>query len=383
MRKLLWSVILFSLPMLAFADATAPTDEITTTHPPMHQYTLYGTTITAYADGSYNYLSREHTFTSGVNDRLYDLTQNGLTLQQAVLSISRQPTDGWGFLFNPLIGRDAHTTAAFGMNPLFNQNDVAIDLVQAYLQYGIHKVTVIAGKFSSLAGYEAIFSIQNANFSHTYINQFAEPGTVTGIRATYAATDKLNLIMGINDGWDNIRDWSRRKTIELSAAYTDPKYSLSGEIYNGQERATPFTAVGPEGIRTLFDIYGSYNITDKLTLAGCADYATQSNAFQGNGNLAGVDWYGVSAYVLYQFNDRWRAALRGDAFNDPNGFASGVDQNLRDITLTVGYQMFKHFELRAEGRGDISNKNSFQNNSNGSSTSHTMQSLAIEGLLSL
>lgn len=352
----------------------------TSTHPPTPQYTINGLTLYGYAAGSYNNLSRLPTFSSGVNDRLFDLDPNGFTLQQAAITATVQPDEGWGFLLNPLLGRDANTTYSYGMRPLFDSQNLALDLVQAYLSVTHKSLTVIGGKFQSIVGYESFFTVSNVTFSNSFIDQFCEPGTVTGLRGTWAATNKLNLILGADNGWDNITDWSRRKTIEAGFAYTDPNYTLSMGMYNGQERATPFTNTGPEGIRTLFDLVASINATDKLTFAANYDYFTQNNAVLASGDLGRARTQGLAAYLLYQFSDKWRTALRGEWFADPTGFSTGVPQSLREFTATLGYQMFKYFELRAEARHDISNTNSFQYKS-GDALSNNMTQFALEGIV--
>ena len=75
--------------------------------------------FSGYLDTSYNYLLRKNTFTSGIDDRLYDLEQNGFTLQQAAFTLAKQPTQGWGALLNVVAGRDANELAAYGWDPYF------------------------------------------------------------------------------------------------------------------------------------------------------------------------------------------------------------------------------------------------------------------------
>src|SRR3990167_8127032 len=79
--------------------------------------TLKGFTFSGYVDGSYNYLLRSNRFVSGVDDREYDLEPNGFTLQQAAITIAREPSHGLGGLFNVIAGRDANVIAPTGMNP--------------------------------------------------------------------------------------------------------------------------------------------------------------------------------------------------------------------------------------------------------------------------
>ncbi len=55
----------------------------------------------------------------------------------------------------------------------------------------------------TLAGAEVINPSQNTNFSRGLLFTDLEPLTHTGFRATYAVTDTVNVILGLNNGWNN------------------------------------------------------------------------------------------------------------------------------------------------------------------------------------
>ena len=336
--------------------------------------------VTGYLDGSYNHLIRNK-FTSGSFDRVFDLVPNGFTLQQAATTLAYQPSQGFGALLNLIAGHDASLIAPYGLNPSsqFDSQTFAVDLTQAYLQYVKGPVTLMGGIFLTLVGVEQIDPTQNANFSRSILF-YNTPDTHTGVRGIYAVNDKLTLTLGVNDGWDNIRDWSRRKTIEFGMSYTvNPMFSFSLQGYNGQERATPRTAFGPEGTRSLIDFIATLNATDKLTLIVNTDYGCQSTATLPTGGLGSAVWYGIAGYANYKFNEKWRTSLRGEYFNDPNGFRTGVMQNWRELTLTIGYIPLKNLEVRAEARHDFSNTNSFLNSNNITASNNT-QSYALEAV---
>ncbi len=380
MNRTLYSLMsgLLAIPCIAFADK--PLADLPG-HPPTPQYVIAGLNVSGYIAGSYNYLSQSQFFTSGVLDRQYDLNPNGFTLQQANLTIAKQPEQGWGALLDVILGRDAYKNQSYGMDPALDSQNAGLGIDQLFLQYAFHSVTVIAGKYFSLAGYESSLVPQDPDFSGSLIATFSEPTTVTGIRTTYAVDEKLSVIAGLNNGWDSIRDWSRRKTLELGTIYTVDKYTLSTSWYNGQERANgDFTNTGPTGIRNLVDLIATLHVTDKLSLTANYDFVSQNNALLPNGNYGSAVWQGIAGYIEYQWNEKWRTTLRGEYFNDRNGFATGVPQSLKEATVTVGYLVMKHFELRAETRRDVSNTNSFQGK-NGESTSNNMQSVALEGVV--
>ena len=49
---------------------------------------------------------------------------------------------------------------------------------------------------------------------------YAIPFTHTGIRAGYQLTDSLAGYLGINNGWDNVKDNNRGKSVEASLGWT-------------------------------------------------------------------------------------------------------------------------------------------------------------------
>lgn len=334
--------------------------------------------ISGYIDGSYNYLVNSNEFTSGIHDRVFDINENGFTLQQASLTLAYQPKQGFGALFNPMIGRDTYTFSPYGWDPDYGSQWVGFAIPQAYLQYAWNSFTLMAGNFLEIAGAESLQPIINTNFSRGILYGYAEPFTVTGLRGTYVVNDKLTLIGGINNGWDNIRDWSRSKTIEWGLAYTlNSIFSFSLQGYTGQERATPAKDFGPEGTRNLIDLIATINATENLSFIINYDYGWQTKAALPSGNFAEAVWQGVAAYMNYKFNDKWLSSIRGEIFSDRNGYRTDVAQCWKELTLSLGYIPIKNLELRAETRHDYSNVASFVNK-NGVTTSHNQQSYALE-----
>jgi hypothetical protein len=366
MQKIACSLMSISLLLPVFAYA----EEATTNK-------WFGATITGYIDGSYNYLQESNQFVSGNFDRVFDLQENGFTLQQAALTVAKQPSQGFGGLVNVILGRDALSTAAFGYDPDIGIENIGFDVLQIYLQYAQGPILVIAGKFVTLVGTEVIDPTANTNFSRGLL--FAQtPDTHLGLRATYTLNDKLKFNLGFNDGWDNIRDFSRGVTTEWGIAYTPcAKIALSAQGYSGEERVISHTATGSKGWRNLIDLIATYNIDKHLTLAANYDYGNQKNVFVDNEEQENVFWQGLATYINYKFNDLWRFSVRTEIFEDPDGYRTGIAQTLKEITFTVGYAVIKNAELRAETRRDFSNVAAFLER-DGSGASKTQQSYAVE-----
>lgn len=333
-----------------------------------------------YIDGSYNYLVRSNEFTSGTFDRVFDITRNGVTLQQTSLVLSSQPKEGLGFLINPIIGRDPYTFAPYGWDPTYGGQWLGFAIPQAYLQYAIGSLTLMGGSFVELAGAESLFPINDTNFSRGILYGYAEPFTVFGLRAAYTVNDKLNFVFGVDNGWDSIRDYSRRKIIELNATYTPSSlFSFAATGYSGGQRAADKIATGSESRRYLIDIVATLNATKKLAFVANYDYGNQTLAALPFGNVAEAVWHGIAGYINYTFNDKWQTSFRGEIFSDRNGYRTGVVQAWKELTLTVGYIPIKNLILRAETRHDFSNVSSFVNG-NGVGSNNNQQSYALEGL---
>lgn len=336
--------------------------------------------ISAFLDGSYNYLLRSNQFTSGINDRVFDLNQNGFTLQQATIIIADQPKEGFGGLVSVISGHDAFETASYGMNPnVFDNGEIGLDLTQLYIQYSQSTLTFKAGKFLTLAGKEIVYPTRDTNFSRSILFGYTTPVTLTGVRANYKVNHALNLILGVNNGWDNIRDTSRHKTIESGILYfPNSLFSFSLNGLSGQERAaqTP-TDMGPIGGRNMIDFFATVNVTDQLSLVVNYDYGVQSTAQLSDGKLGEARWQGIAGYINYNFTKEWLTSFRAEIFDDYQGYRTGVAQVWKELTLTLGYIPIHNLEFRAEVRHDFSNQNAFENK-NHLGSSNNQQSFALE-----
>jgi hypothetical protein len=338
--------------------------------------------FTGYIDVAYSGLSGRGAFTNqpccspaGTN-RVFDYKRNSLDVHQVGLTLAAQPKEGLGGLVNVTLGKDADVIAAYPTGPSNGDScnlatgqgntrsckKTGYDITQSFVQYATGPATFIGGKYVTLAGAEVINSTGNTNFSRSILFGFAIPFTHTGVRASYGLSDTLTLIGGINNGWDDVKDTNSAKTVELGVSYTPVKeVVLAAQGYFGKERVNGLVNTGPEGTRNLIDVVATYNATDKLTLIVNYDYATQANAVNGGSS---AKWSGVAAYANYQFNDQWRISLRGEYFDDRDGYRTLVAQKWKEATLTVGYALNKNLELRGEIRGDRSDVPAFIDSNN-------------------
>ncbi|HVS27245.1 MAG TPA: outer membrane beta-barrel protein [Burkholderiales bacterium] len=362
MRKLTHALVaagLLSMPALVLAEDAPAKPKIPI--PALDDVLdAWGLSLNGYLDVSYSHLTSNGFFVGGFANRVFDARRDSFSVHQAAFTLAKQPKEGFGALVNLIAGEDADIIHALGTAGTTN-----FDVTQAFVQYAKGPYTLIGGKYVTLAGAEVINPTQDTNFSRSILFGYAIPFTHTGVRGTYAVNDKVSLILGVNNGWDQLRDANSAKTIEAGFSYAPLKnLTVTTQGYFGKEQVFPApgggvgTPGGAAGNRGLVDALVTYNATDKLTLILNPDLAMQQNASTADvtGNNT-ARWWGIAAYAVYQFTDQWRGTLRAEYFDDKDGYRTGVVQKWKEVTYTMAYLPTKNIELRGEVRYDRSNGN--------------------------
>jgi hypothetical protein len=352
-KQLLAPALMLSISTCGAALAEdAPVKPAASTTPSFSDVlTATGITESGYVAASYFHSNGYGTY------HQFDNKHDSFQLDQAGITLAFQPKDGFGALVNIAAGEDMKIlNAAEGSNPN------AFDIVQGFVQYAAGPLTIIAGKYVTLAGAEVIAPTGNTNFSRSLLF-FAEPLTHTGVRVTYAASDTLNIVAGVNNGWNSSSlSTSGSKTAEMGVAWTPSKtFSLAAQAYVGKDPTF-------DAQRILVDAVATYSATDALTFVLSYDWGKQQQHAAGDPDL---NWNGAAFYTNYALNDQWRVSLRLEYLDDKEGFVSGLlntPQKLKEGTLTFGYAPAKSFELRIEARYDKSDKATFLRTINTDST---------------
>jgi len=151
------------------------------------------------------------------------------------------------------------------------------DITQAYGQYASGDLTLMAGKFTTLAGTEVIASPGNMNFSRSMLFG-AVPFTHTGVRAGYAVSSIVTLYGGLNNGWDQLTDANKGKTLELGASIVPIKpLTINVTGYFGKESAVaPGTQpAAAQDQRQLLDVVVTWTINNNMSAGGEILYVSQ------------------------------------------------------------------------------------------------------------
>ena len=319
--------------------------------------------------------------------RYYDINE-GFTFNMAEFSIKRDPDEAFPLGGGVVLawGQDAQKNHSIGI--LRDSDDVFpfrntswFDPQEVYISGRIpigEGPVLKLGKFVTLLGYEVIESPLNLNYSRGFLFTLGTPLTTTGGLVSYTFTDWLSMQAGLVLGWDR--------------SNTDN----SGPSGTGQIAVTPIkdlsTAlnfiVGPEisgsknPIRWVIDLTATYTGISNLTLGFNFDYGWQQNdvflASQDLDNRA-AQWYGIAAYVAYDFLKDFRVALRQEWFKDVDGVRTATvgGVTLFSTTATLQYNIWKGLFARGEYRHDNANEAVFSCKPDAACTGKSQDTLSV------
>ncbi|MHB8899388.1 MAG: outer membrane beta-barrel protein [Thermoguttaceae bacterium] len=280
---------------------------------------------------------------------------NGYTVEQ-MWAYAEKALDteggGWdlGGRIDGLFGVDAPATQAFGDGSWDARWDTSDDygwaLPQVYGEVGWGDVSVKAGRFLTILGWECVDDPPNFFSSNSYAYYFGEPATHTGALASWVARDSLTFHGGWTNGWD--------------AGFTDnggASTFLGGVTWSGLERltATYNCSAGrlPEGQGQLYmhSLMLEITATERLTWILHNDLGVQPDGPAG----CEAFWVGVVQYLQYDLTETLAAGLRLEWFHDRDGTRVAPELaggNFYELTAGLNWRPREWLIVRPEVRYD-------------------------------
>ena len=220
---------------------------------------------------------------------------------------------------------------------------------QVFLEFRpnhLHGIQFDLGKFVTSAGAEVIETNSNWNYSRSLLFALAIPYYHLGIRATIPVTKAFTTGVQVVNGWNNVKDNNSGKTVGLVANYAWKKATWSNNYYTGPEKSHT-----NDGFRNLYDTTLLLTPNDKLGAYINFDYGNEKNIGPGS-----QKWTGLAVAARYQLTKRFAISPRAEIFDDIDGFATGVPQTVKEITLTGEMKLYEGIFSRLEYRHDNSDK---------------------------
>src|SRR5439155_4309138 len=163
----------------------------------------------------------------------------------------------------------------------FFRNTEKIDLPEAYASYLVpmgNGLTVKAGKWATLIGYEVYESPKNLNFSRSFLYTLGTPYTHTGLLVTYPVAPWFSVTAGFTNGWDNADNNNGYLRPIGSFAFTpSDKLSATVSYLFGPEQNRDQMRGHDINNRWVVDTTIVYTGIDRVTLSVNFDFAGEEN----------------------------------------------------------------------------------------------------------
>jgi hypothetical protein len=304
-------------------------------------------------------------------------------------------------------GNVPNMSPAYGYS-LGNDTWSSVMIKQAYFKYNAtDKLSFIAGQFGTHIGYEYIDAPLNFFYSINHTFNSGIPFYHTGVKATYAFSDKVSLMVGGVNGFDYVYDNNRAKGIISQLTLTPAEgLSIYFNFINSNESNADAQGNTPAGRFTVYDLNGGYQLTEKLLLGYWFMYGSQKGTLGAPGTFIPADgnvdvvksWYGANLYLMYAFSDVFSLGFRGEYFNNESGArglrnidsaGQAVGASAETFTLTGSFTLADgHLLLKPEFRMDVFSKMSGTGNessqqfmdANGDFTKNSQSTLGLAAI---
>lgn len=337
-------------PAPAAAAAVAGSPEADAARPEQPSSGLAGflrhTTVTGFVDAYYSWSANA---TPPAELRNFDVTHHQLRFSAAEIAFDKKATadSRLGFRLDVNGGPTADIVNA--AEPGGADHWKAVQ--QAYVSYLVpvgRGLAVDAGKFVTPLGAEVIEARDNWNYSRSLLFAAAIPYYHFGARLAYPLSETVALTGLVVNGWNDVEDNNDATTVGLSATFTPAsRLTIAQHVMVGREQPG-----ADSGQRRVFNSVVTFAATRLLALMG--------DVVIGRDSVGGAPrrWHGVAGYLRLQPTEWFAVAPRLEWYGDPDGFTTGADQTVRELTVTGEFKL-AGVVARVEARRDVSSALAF------------------------
>lgn len=296
-------------------------------------------------DAYYNW-NQNRPFTGDNQWLLFDTDANAWSLSLARLAVDRE-ADPVGFHAELGAGNTYRLMNSFDSAPHILEH-----FPQAYVKWKpsfLRRVQLDFGKFYTSTGVEVLDTDQNWNYSRSLLFSWAQPAYHFGLRTTIPLAKHVVAGVHLVNGWNNVRDNNTGKTVGLTANFSWTHWNWTHAYYGGPEKTGTNQAW-----RHLYDTALVVTPGKPIAFYGNFDYGMERRLDGGKNQWAGV---GAAAHILAAPN--FFVTPRVEWFFDADGFATGTEQSLKEVTLTAEWRLCRGFASRLEFRRDWSDGATF------------------------
>ena len=255
------------------------------------------------------------------------------------------------------------------------------------------KLWLDAGFFRTHVGTEGLLPKENIA-SSIAVHTWYEPYIESGIRLNYNANEKLTINLYALNGYNIFEDNNEKKSFGVLVSYAlGDKGNIGYTNYTGDDTPTqPDSVKSLSHLRIHNCIFFNYQY-HKLKIQAGGDYCMQENS--GIDQATGIpdsSTASVTSGILslkLQASEKIAAYIRGEYFNDPSGFMSGVildkknkytGYSVSGATIGFEYKPTPDSYVRLEARQLQMENNQEIFNSDGKPSSSRLEALLNIGI---
>jgi hypothetical protein len=192
-------------------------------------------------------------------------------------------------------------------------------------------LTVQAGIFSSLIGYDSLYAKDNFNYTRPWGADFT-PYLMMGVNASYPFTEKLTGTVFVVNGYWHLADANHVPSSGGQVAYKLTGHTtLKETVFLGPHQSD----TGFQYWRFLWDSIAEWK-TDWVTTA--FEYHVGAEKIATAGNPRSL-WMSAQLPVHWVFKKNWSATLRPEVYWDRDGRLTGFRQTVKANTTTLEYRI--------------------------------------------
>jgi hypothetical protein len=283
---------------------------------------------------------------------LPNIYHDQFTMNLAVVTVSKE-TEKYDALISFGLGPEASWFGGSGTSKDYNTTN----LTEAYVTYKIYPKgpAIKIGLFDSLLGAESHYSVNNFNYTFSYGHIWATPTWHSGVVASYAFAEWLNVEAYFVDGCNTIYETNASKSIggRIKSQIT-PQIEITLGGLSGNE-----TAVGGADKKSSVEGIAIWKPIKDLSLMVDAIY---SGEVISEGAARFVN--STAGYAQYRFTKEIALSGRYETYYDDALFSTGLrtatpslaaPQILTAITGTLTFSPTENFLIKFEYRTDTSN----------------------------
>ncbi len=201
------------------------------------------------------------------------------------------------------------------------------------------------GLFGTIAGLEVAESHLNWNYTRGILWAWNEPFSHLGAKFSAPITDELTGTVMLVNGFDNAFDQNSGKSYGVQGSWAPhDRFNTTLTWIHGPEN--DLTNTGWQ--RDLsWNFYGGLH--EKFEVMANLDWISATDPF----DTTATSW-GIGGYARFSPTEKFRIAHRFEYFDDQEARSTGVEQTLKEYTLTFEYAPEPRFITRVEWRRDWS-----------------------------